>query len=1454
MKGLMRIQVRTDRPRGSFASASRERRQLVFKRASGCTDAAINAPITAPIDHLISSCQPSTHYWTTRAFLQVARGVHSLVAKSSENKLRKVKNYISSYQESNADPKGKNRYLGLLRNIYHTIPSRFNETEMWEHFLTVLKQDRCFAKLKNIVNRNSLVYPSLLCRQIVFLYYIGLDDEANRLLDQVKRKLAKCEAEMFLECDAKVNEDVGDVIKMLYVLYHLGKTKQNYTEVVLLCDKYICNTKRDPLNNLKYLLYFHLFYVQMNHSFGKMHRCIQMRKHRMNLEQMMFLIRYVNLYLKRLYLSGLVRHRGDRSGRVAVRQAEITPEEGTHTSGNDSPCDRKKVRNKVQKELDIFLGNLLRINKNEKDHDVFSSFDDIVINGGRRDGICVSPPAARRNPLLGEGGKVFIAREDRDGGPTWERGDPSLLDTGLVNHSKVAEVTHVTERDLLLYRDIYTACTNEIMKRVLICNEPLGADDLWNNFLSSMFRDNFIHFMMDRMKSEMKILNEQQFFTYLKQVKLLQIADHPSVNSMLRIAFKHHSIAEMKSMNNFLIADKMTYYTDIFCQCPFVQKYILNMYRQNLNSFNVKILKKILAKLFYLLKEDKSLINGFDVLIKNIFVKVAVNGSFSDIIMVLQTLRQYHFYKNGVNNGQSRRRGGSWRGICHDGISPPCGGPTLAYDEVRKKVLSFFAPIGATDNCEEDEMGGTPGGDSLDGLFHLSAPRLDYMKRGGASSRVSVGDSGGGNADDGGRPHSCANGGSEYHPICEYIMYRTVIEKMHLGGKLLYDKYFDLNIILMMNKQLAKLFFLFVCKFFSAMRRRDSSLNIFDCVNNCVSDGGVGRSLSGAAKKGAHTIDQSGNSGSSPCQAEFPFGDAVSLRSFTEERLAIPTEVLQTYAQKHPEEYAAVKRFGDLLLLTLIDNFLYFELKGSHFIHFFFGLFEEDSWPLCTYHHFFFYRVFKRLRYSQISARDRRCVREGDDAADDAVAGYLSSEEAFERRRQQIVDICREEVMWAIRRGLGVGAAEGGEEEEVEGVKGVKGMKDVKDAGDASQRPDVDCLINLIFCHLQQEDIIDIFRNVFLPSLNDYLKWKGKNAAVKYALGGDPAEGTCSKGEAPKGRRNHHTRTIHLNGFAQIRSLFNEEGESKKMEVQSAEVVRRYEFFYLNMMSMGKGSDALEDPFPTRGDYLCYADFLLQRRAGCSAQDLLRLARGVDKYGPCGEVGSLLRSIQASWSSCIDRGSGVNLDVDCQISGDVNLVTFHVSYLLLLTVSMQKILPEEVAPVLNQIDIELANGTDIPPFWRLLLVQLIYILRIQGLFSFDLLCSKYRQVTLLYTRSIGQIKKERQRSKTNQCSRYSDNIWTQNIVKYLQDRKVPFEEEVHLVDSPFTFVVYVPSMNLFLLNGEKSLFCDTFVRCLQNSLFSHMDSKVVQVHEGCYHWLVHQSGGGGEPVGVAVKG
>lgn len=48
-----------------------------------------------------------------------------------------------------------------------------NEREVWENFLNKLKIEKCYLRLKSIIKKNSISYDSLICRQIIFLYYIG---------------------------------------------------------------------------------------------------------------------------------------------------------------------------------------------------------------------------------------------------------------------------------------------------------------------------------------------------------------------------------------------------------------------------------------------------------------------------------------------------------------------------------------------------------------------------------------------------------------------------------------------------------------------------------------------------------------------------------------------------------------------------------------------------------------------------------------------------------------------------------------------------------------------------------------------------------------------------------------------------------------------------------------------------------------------------------------------------------------------------------------------------------------------------------------------------------------------------------------------------------------------------------------------------------------------------------
>ncbi|SBS84878.1 conserved Plasmodium protein, unknown function [Plasmodium malariae] len=111
--------------------------------------------------------------WKKVKIFQVGRKVHTLVARTKDNKLKKIRTYINNYEENVSEIKRKKEYLNLLRNIYHTIPSRLNEKDVWDEFVNKLKAENCYFKLKQIVQKGTMHCQSLYCRQIIFLYYIG---------------------------------------------------------------------------------------------------------------------------------------------------------------------------------------------------------------------------------------------------------------------------------------------------------------------------------------------------------------------------------------------------------------------------------------------------------------------------------------------------------------------------------------------------------------------------------------------------------------------------------------------------------------------------------------------------------------------------------------------------------------------------------------------------------------------------------------------------------------------------------------------------------------------------------------------------------------------------------------------------------------------------------------------------------------------------------------------------------------------------------------------------------------------------------------------------------------------------------------------------------------------------------------------------------------------------------
>ncbi|GAW80722.1 hypothetical protein, conserved [Plasmodium gonderi] len=1483
--------------------------------------------------------------------IQLMRMVHSLVVKSTESKMKKIRAYINSYEEKTNEIKSENKYLGLLRNIYHTIPSRLNEKDVWNDFLKNLKQERCFSKLKKIVNKNFLTCHSFLCRQIVFFYYIGLDEEMNILLDKMKQELVKCDAKNFYDCDAHMNEDISDVIKMLYLLYNVRKTKKNYKDMVLLWDKYIFYSKKDPVNNLKYLFYFHLFYVHLKHSLCKIYKCIELKKHRMDLEHIMLLIRYVNMYLKHLYFHNVIHHREDTSNQNNQRHFlyEVTNyfDSSNTTVGINPDSHSKKLsydekndsQRKIQNEIDIFLGNLFRINKNDKDYFIFNNFDDIKINGmsgivSMNDSISSLNNVGRvgnsglissssnnnssssihkqklSNPFESSVGirvqeKKHLVLEKRQGDDesNFERNVDTVkgihgmetkseeeiltrckgqrersneikpiraeVSLGNMNVGEVFEgictvqeecgegkidmkfekngEIEVSHNELKLYRDIYRTCTNEVMKKVLLNKDKISPSILWNNFISCLFKDEFTFFLMNEIKNKIEILNEEQFFTYLRQVKLLQLQDHPCVINILHVFFKNYIEIEKKGINNFYIADKMTYYTDIFCQSSTVQKNILNMYRLNMNFFNIKILKKILAKLFYVLKNNNYLINGFDILIKNIMIKIGVKGSFSDVVMVLYTLRQYNFYKTCMNVQTKNENRGDGN-ICTNIVSlnrnynlaqnELCN--NIVYDQIQKKMLSFFFSLKSREKLYGEEITLTDRIKNLENLFHLSVDHLTFMK-------------------------------NDYNRIYEYMFYRTIIEKRKLGGKLYYDKYFDLNIILMINKHLVKLFFIFVNKFFTAVRSADNLLPIFDCVNNLFSD-----------------IKGSGDGGGGlNILADPSCGD-----TFSKKREVLQVE-LHKYAEKYPFEFTTVKGFGDLLLLTLLDNLIYFEIKSFHFINLFFKLFEENLWPLCSYHYIFFYRIFDNFTYSQINGRDKRSgIKEGKRGMYD---GCQFSEKSFEKDKKKILKICIENIKSVIRENIIRLKKSKMNEESKKKINLTLNESNYDEENKFTvtnsrhyyingkvenylhshylvcEIHNLDCLINLIFCYFQKEHIIDIFKNSILPSINDYLKWNGKDAIIKYLSVVESTVEAVLNVDSNSESNSRYTNSINCNDFEKIRDLLipNEE-EDKIIEKEIRETIRKYEFFYINMMISKDGYGQSDDSWCNNFEnYKCYIDFMCKKRGNYSALDILRMVKGGYKHYKYDKIECIIRNIKREL---------------CKIKNYHLGFEFYVSYLFLLILFDKKIATEDAAHIFKQINEHLGNHEIVNPFWCLLLIQIMYIIKIQALFSFDLISFHCKNVTVLYNNWIIDMRREickgevkpslhgssnkshdssnkshdssnkshgssnkshdssnKSHDSSNKSHGNNDDTFKDNIIKYLQNKRIPFIRNVELLESPFIFSIYIPSMNLFVLDANSCLFCDIFVQFLQDNLFDYMNSKIIQFNENGYNSLVQSS-------------
>ncbi|KYO03214.1 hypothetical protein PGSY75_0309900 [Plasmodium gaboni] len=1689
---------------------------------------------------------------------KIIRQVHSLVSKDADTKLKRIVSYINNYDDNLYELKRKKEYLGLLKNIYHTIPSRLNENKLWNNFLNKLKSEKCYHKLKKIIKKNIITHDSLMCRQIIYLYYIGFDDEIGCLIKRLDYKLQKCNEKDFKDCEKYMNEDVSDIIKMLYVLYHYknGKDK-DYKNIILYFDKYIYHSKNIPMTNLKYLFYFHLFYFNMNYSLIRIEKCLERHGHLLTSEQLMFLIRYINIYLKNLYLYNVIKHRNDYQT-VCNNMNNKTNEIGNDNNGNNYE-DENSYRNKIKKEINIFINNLFRINKNEKEYFIFYNFDDIEIKKNKcvgneeLDMIEQDNVSILKNEInerddnkkgnhhindniyfdMTNGDKENVTIKDNNNNNNNNNKDnilynnilyntisssdknyvPFYIDknqmnrknsfnsnncvnnnmegltiqsdenNNLCNSRKVLrkEKIIINNIELNIYKNIYKICTKEVIKNILLNKEKINIDILWNSFISNLFKDEYIYILMNEIKKDNKkhIVNEEEFITYLKQIKLLELYDDTSFITICNNFFKTY-IVEKKYIKNLYFADRLTYYTDIFCYNSFLQKYILYIYKLNLERFNIKILKKILSKLFYFLQQNKSLINGFDKFIKSLIIKIIMNGSFNDIIMIIYTWRQYIFYKtymneqrekekcfesknyymnvfddinnvyNNVNNSNNWNNSNNMINFETD--------PHFVYKDIQKKIIKMLCLENIMDGNQIDETKYHMNNKYVytelynnhmiynnsfyiqnNNIFHLSNTLLHYMKK-------------------------------DYIKIYEFLCFRTIIEKRQMTN-LMFDKYFDKSMIIMTNKQLIKLFSVFLNKLHNTIKSGDNKFNLFECVNNFFHDDPMyynmrqllkegsdemkvdqplnkkkNKTNNEGIQKGGHNIYYADNDNTyyddnnntyyddndntyyddqnvkglnkskqniynnnnnnnsdreqmrsnllcvsnennadkektflikkkkkidnnfineeekefienkiveNKCKESFDF--LFNDKDNKKKKKIISLSDVVNYKKKYAYEYLCLNNFINLLLMIIIDNYIFFDIKNLHFINFFFQCFEyEHLLSMSIYHYFYFFHIFKNINYSHLRQKDKK--------------EYIYSEDFFNKNKNKIMYICKEKIKNLINEHIlfnlkcGYSMTEINKEKKkkkkkeqnetcLEQKKNVeqnetchKQKKNVeqnetchKQKKNVEQNQicleqknvepnetcleqkniinfDLDCIIMLILYNMNKEDVVDIFKNCFLLSLNNYLmeQQKKKKREIIFIY----SNTNCSievddetKMEIREIKSNDNNmkdkmascsynmnqlNIIPCNNFDMIRKIFDSMNKNIKY-IDEFDIIKKYEFFYIHMIykklmclnnkmcmdgnnfknndDMLKGVVDIKNNCNLKNNYACnnimYEDdkkmydyinhsydynnfndyekeqsdynsflhFLSNKKQNYEAEELLKLCTMIKMFKGNDKIKQIINKINMLFNS-------------------YNSFEFFISYLFLIILNEKKEnYINQIYKIFNEINIYLLNN-NIKPYWYQLLIQILYLIKIKNLYSFDLLCIKYKNIANFYYQAINikknkleeYQKKQKKQKKTctnsninmtyyiNNGQQY--NIYRSIIRKYLQTNNISYIENIQLKDSPFIFDIYIPSKKIIFLNQDMCIFPDIFIDHLQVYIFDTINFTICQMNERNYNILI----------------
>ncbi|EUT92272.1 hypothetical protein PFAG_00409 [Plasmodium falciparum Santa Lucia] len=1659
---------------------------------------------------------------------KIIRQVHSLVSKDADNKFKRIVSYINNYDDNLNELKRKKEYLGLLKNIYHTIPSRLNENKLWNNFLNKLKTEKCYHKLKKIIKKNTITHDSLMCRQIIYLYYIGFDDEIGCLIKRLDYKLQKCNERDFKDCEKYMNEDVSDIIKMLYVLYHYKNGKDNdYKNIILYFDKYIYHSKNIPMTNLKYLFYFHLFYFNMNYSLIRIEKCLEKYGHLLSTDQLMFLIRYINIYLKNLYLYNVIKHRNDYQT-VSNNMNNKTNENGIENVNNYE--EEYNYRNKIKKEINIFINNLFRINKNEKEYFIFYNFDDIEIknkcakneeldmveqdnissflkNKGvhkfEKNNINERDDNKKGNPHINDDMYFNMMNEDKENVqikdnnilhnnilynnnnnsseksslPFYNNTKSSLtsynnntfyihekeinrknnmssknyvinndmnvltppvdVNNNLCNSRKVLrkEKIIINNSELNLYKNIYRICTKEVIKNILLHKEKIHIDILWNSFISNLFKDEYIYMLMNEIKKNNKkhIVHEEEFITYLKQIKLLQLYDDTLFITICNNFFKTY-IVEKKYIKNLHFADRLTYYTDIFCYNSFLQKYILYIYKLNLERFNIKILKKILSKLFYFLQQNKSLINGFDKLIKSLIIKIIINGSFNDIIMIIYTWRQYIFYKTYMNKQREKEKSiksnnyymNIFDDMNNENLINFETDPHFVYNDIQKKIIQMLCLEHTIQENKKDNTKYDTNNEYMyntfysnhmihnnnssylqnNNIFHLSDILLYYMKK-------------------------------DYIKIYEFLTFRTIIEKRQMTN-LMFDKYFDKSMIIMINKQLIKLFCVFLNKVHYSIESGDTKMNLFECVNNFFNDDPVyyhtsqllnhgGKEMKEQFLRGKKKINNQGirideddiycneddiycneddiycneddiycnedyiycneddtycneddtycneddtycNEDDTYCnddnnihyndrehhiysnllcrsnenkpdkgkkniflikkkkidnnfinneEKEFFENNIVENKckeSFDflfnhkdkKQKKIISLSVVSNYEKKYPYEYLCLNNFINLLLMIIIDNYIFFDIKNLHFINFFFQCFEyEHLLSMSIYHYFYFFHIFRNINYAHLTQKDKK--------------EYIYSEDLFNKKKNKIMHMCKEKIKIFINEYISFNLKSAYSRNELRNDQEKKTTKKKNLEENETCIPkknvcnfDIDCIIMLILYNMNK-DVLDIFKNCFLLSLNNYLReQKIKKKEIVLYIYGDTI---CSipVGDDTKIKSNDNNRKnnmvsssninklniIPCNNFDMIRNTFNEINKNIKY-MDEFDIIKKYEFFYIHMIykklmchnnkmcmdennsinngnlkndDMLKGVDDIKSNYNLKNyhaynnntyghkkmfgyinhydhsndindyeqeqaDYKSFLYFLSNKKQNYEAEELLKLCTMIKMFKGHEKIKQIINKIHMLFNTYN------------------NSFEFYISYLFLILLNEEKEnYINEIYKIFNEINIYLLNN-NIKPYWYQLLIQILYLIKIKNLYSFDLLCFKYKNIANFYEEAINIKKKkleEHQRKKKKTCTNsnrnviyYRDNEKQYNIYKstirnYLKTNNISYIENIQLKDSPFIFDIYVPSKKIIFLNQDMCIFPDIFIDHLQVHIFDTINFTIYEMNERNYNMLMGET-------------